>query len=565
MAISAKKTERIIPRPVAGRPFANKTSFKFVVDDYNEYFLNQLFELLTEYGPIHEVWFDGAHPKTKGGQTYDYLAWKELIRTLAPEAVIFGRQDIRWGGNESGRTRKKEWNVIPYAEDPNQMNNFKDITGEDVASLEKLYQAKFLHYQPSEINTSIREGWFYRNDTEQGVRSADDVFDMYERSVGGNSVFLLNIPPNIDGLFGQRDTEALVEAGRRIKATYRKSLLATASGSKEVLDQNDETYIEIDELGQELIFELEKSTKINRFMIQEAIRTHGERIAAYELLAEIDGQWKLVATGDNVGYKDIVRFPEVSTRKLKLVILESRWLPVAISEVGAFHYASRPPQLEIERSLEGLVKISPAKGDFGWKTYEQDIAGSLNQDLEIRYTLDGSEPNSQSIVYKSPFDWQHGDIRAAAFSKGEQGPVNSYKFGIVKKEWKVLQVSSELEGKEAGLAIDAKENSYWKSQEENAALSLDLGAEYEMTGFTYLPPAYDGEGMIEQGEFWISTDGNHWEKVQDFEFGNLINDPTERHHLFNSKIKARFIKIQATRIAGGHGHTTIAEIDVLID
>lgn len=96
-------TERTIPREVPGRPFANKTTFRFMLDDYNEYFMNQLFELLTEYGPIHEVWFDGAHPKRKGGQKYNYPAWKELIHKLAPQAVIFGREDIRWCGNESGK------------------------------------------------------------------------------------------------------------------------------------------------------------------------------------------------------------------------------------------------------------------------------------------------------------------------------------------------------------------------------------------------------------------------------------------------------------------------------
>ena len=90
----SKYTLRTIPREVAGRPFKSKTQFKFEVDDYNEYFLNQLFELLTEYGPIHEVWFDGAHPKRKGGQTYNYPAWKKLIKTVAPQAVIFGREDI---------------------------------------------------------------------------------------------------------------------------------------------------------------------------------------------------------------------------------------------------------------------------------------------------------------------------------------------------------------------------------------------------------------------------------------------------------------------------------------
>ena len=125
-----------------GRPFENKTTFEFEVDDYNEYFLNQLFEILTEYGEIHEVWFDGAHPKRKGGQTYNYLAWKELIRTLAPKAVIFGREDTRWCGNESGATRDTEWNVIPYPFNPHAESQFPDLTNQDLGSREKLYEGK---------------------------------------------------------------------------------------------------------------------------------------------------------------------------------------------------------------------------------------------------------------------------------------------------------------------------------------------------------------------------------------------------------------------------------------
>ena len=106
-------TKRTIPRQVSGRPFTNKRTFEFLVDDYNEYFLNQLFELLTEYGPIHEVWFDGAHPKRKGGQKYNFLAWRELIRKLAPEAVIFGKKDNLLCGQECGATIDTEWNVLP--------------------------------------------------------------------------------------------------------------------------------------------------------------------------------------------------------------------------------------------------------------------------------------------------------------------------------------------------------------------------------------------------------------------------------------------------------------------
>src|SRR5574344_216012 len=187
----SKYTMREIPREIPGRPFKNKTKFNFVVDDYNEYFLNQLFELLTEYDPIDEVWFDGAHPKTKGGQKYNYEAWRKLIRTLAPNATIFGREDVRWCGNEAGYTRDKEWNVIHYKENPDSMNVFMDLYG-DLGTREVLVSQDkpfYLHYQPAETNTSIREGWFYRDDIYQKVRNADDVFDIYERSVGGNSIF----------------------------------------------------------------------------------------------------------------------------------------------------------------------------------------------------------------------------------------------------------------------------------------------------------------------------------------------------------------------------------------
>jgi alpha-L-fucosidase len=129
-------SERVIPRPVPGRPFKDTRTFKFVADDYNEYFMNQLYELLTEYGRIHEVWFDGAHPKRKGGQKYTYQQWYELIRTLAPGAVIFGKgPDLRWCGNEAGKARAAEWSVIPINAPPDKFA-WPDMTAQDLGSLD---------------------------------------------------------------------------------------------------------------------------------------------------------------------------------------------------------------------------------------------------------------------------------------------------------------------------------------------------------------------------------------------------------------------------------------------
>ena len=114
---------------------------------------------------------------------------------------------------------------------------------------------KYLHYQQAETNTSIREGWFYRDDTNQKVRSADDVFDIYERSVGGNSTFLLNIPPNREGKFSPEDVGVLKEVGKRITETYDNNLFKNANGSKNVLDNNPNTFVILDQDPKEIIIE----------------------------------------------------------------------------------------------------------------------------------------------------------------------------------------------------------------------------------------------------------------------------------------------------------------------
>lgn len=353
-------TLRTIPREVPGRPFAVKTKFQFELDDYNEYFLNQLFELLTEYGPIDEVWFDGAHPKTKGGQKYNYKAWREMIRTLVPNATIFGREDVRWCGNEAGNTRTSEWNVItPYTENPAEMVEFMDLHG-DLGGREVLLSREkpfYLHYQPAETNTSIRAGWFYRDDTRQQTRSADDVFDIYERAVGGNSIFLLNIPPNREGRFSDADVEVLEETGRRIQETYGHNLLDGADGPKEVLDKDENTFVLLDGEGpKELVFSVPQPITFNRIVIQEAIATHSERVEKHAVDAWVNGQWKEVARSTNIGHKRILRFPDVTSSKIRIRILESRMNP-AICEVSAHYYQQRPPMLSVGRNAEGLVPL----------------------------------------------------------------------------------------------------------------------------------------------------------------------------------------------------------------
>jgi alpha-L-fucosidase len=349
----SKYTERTIPRAVPGRPFSDKRKFRYVVDDYNEYFLNQLFELLTEYGPIHEVWFDGAHPKRKGGQKYTYQQWYAMIRELAPQAVIFGKgPDVRWVGNEAGRARAAEWSVIPI-DAPVGEFTWPDMTAQDLGSLAKLeaamHKGGYLHWYPAETDTSIRHGWFWR-DEKQRVKTTEHIVDIWYDAVGGNSVLLLNIPPNSDGLFGQRDCKVLTEVGAILSETFKTNLAkgakATASATRagrefrpaNALDGNTDTCWMPPDWTTEaaLTITLPAKKTFNVIMFQEQIRYHGQRIARFVIDAQVGGKWKQIAEGQTVGYKKICRTEETTTSKLRIRILDARLAPT-ISNLALFH------------------------------------------------------------------------------------------------------------------------------------------------------------------------------------------------------------------------------------
>lgn len=560
----SKYTKRTIPRDVPGRPFKDTRKFEFVVDDYNEYFLNQLFELLTEYGPVHEVWFDGAHPKRKGGQRYNYKAWKELIHALAPEAVIFGREDVRWCGNEAGATRHTEWNVIPYPENPDTASVFPDLMAQDLGSRERLYDARYLHYQQAETNTSIREGWFWRDDTHQKVRSADDVFDIYERAVGGNSTFLLNIPPNTKGRFSDRDVAVLKEVGRRIDATYGESLLKDAKGPKEVLDNDLDTYHSLEGTGSSFEVKMKKPVTINRIMIQEAVALRGERVESHAVDAWIDGSWKEIASASNIGYKRILRFPDVTTDRLRFRLLGSRLSP-AISSFSAYYYKAGAPQLSISQDADGMVTVVPKPQDFGWKSHGENAAANLAAGCRIYYTTDGSEPDETSAEYVSPVKSGPCEIKAVAVLHGEKGAVASERLGYAKSDWKTAGCSSASMDHPAAAAFDADPSTFWSTEgrQQPHYIAIDLGSERLVGGFAYTPQTVSSEGMMSAGTVKVSRDGKNWQKAASFEFGNLVNDPTKRYCLFDESVSARYFRIEVTATEGCSKTVSIAEIDIL--
>ncbi|MFO8000536.1 MAG: alpha-L-fucosidase [Marinilabilia sp.] len=553
-------TQREIPRQVEGRPFEDDRTFTYKVDDYNEYFLNQLFELLTEYGPIYEVWFDGANPKPGTGQTYTYDAWFDMIRDLAPEAVIFGKgPDARWCGNEGGATRDAEYNVIPLPVSPDDFD-WPDMTDENLAGRDQITEkAQYFHYYPAETNTSIRDGWFWRNDDEQQVRTADDVFDIYERSVGGNSIFLLNIPPNPKGQFSPRDARVLKEVGSRIEAVYGSHLpFGSENNVPEVTDQDASTWWSPASEDEWLEVHLSEKTAVNRFVLSEAIADRGERVEEHVLEARINGAWKKVAEGKTIGHKRILRFPVIETNVFRVRMSRYRAKP-CIAEVSAHYYDEPPKPVAISRNSSGEVVLGVGTS-FTWNNH-----GATDASQTIYYTLDGSEPDDSARSYEGPFAFPEGGIvKARAIVEGEKGAVSEKIMGIHPSGWEVSIDGDDAEN--ATHIIDGNERSAWIAEEKNNGrfpdVTIRLDQAYEIGGFSYLPPAHES-AFVESWTVWSSNDGENWKKLADGEFGNIINDPSKRTFFFESPVRASYFRITGLGAPANQSEIGISEIELL--
>jgi len=225
--------------PSKGRaPTPGFTNYAYVVDDYNRYFLNQLYELLTQYGPIEEVWFDGANPDPSVHETYDYNAWYDLIRHLQPNAVIMGKgPDARWVGNESGVGRATEWSVIPLPASPGKFN-WPDMTGGDLGSRAKLKPGSHLWWYPAEVNTTILQNsqWFWARNKHP--RTVTQLVDIFYTSVSRNGNLILNLSPDKRGLVPDNQLAALSRTAKIINETFATNL---AEGGKVTADTSNAT------------------------------------------------------------------------------------------------------------------------------------------------------------------------------------------------------------------------------------------------------------------------------------------------------------------------------------
>lgn len=346
------KTEakpRVIPTPVPGWTPQNTHRVEGVWDEYNAYFLNQLFELLTEYGEVSEVWFDGANPKPGTGQRYAYADWYALIRQLQPNAVIFGKgPDVRWCGNEAGDGRESEWSVIPLPVAPEE-HHWPDMTAQDLGSLEKLRGAPHLHWYPSEVDVSIRPGWFWHAKENQQVKTLEKLVQIYFASAGNNAVLLLNVPPDRRGLIHENDAARLHELGQWLRDSFRDNLARSARVSasstrgpsasfsaQNTLDADRDSFWTTEDWHgpAELVYDLPEPMRFNVARLREQIR-EGQRIAAVAVDAWLQGEWRELARGTTVGSQRLLRFDPVTADRVRVRILESRVRPT-LADFGLF-------------------------------------------------------------------------------------------------------------------------------------------------------------------------------------------------------------------------------------
>lgn len=333
--------------------------------EYDDFFVNQLTELLTNYGPVFDVWFDGACGEGPNGkkQYYDWERYYEVIRKLQPEACInVCGPDIRWCGNEAGDTRDAEWSVVPkrlkntemiasksqQEEDSDFSFRGRKISSsdEDLGSREILENEKELIWYPVEVNTSIRPGWFYHEDEDDKVRSLEELSQIYFHSVGGNGTFLLNIPPNKNGLFAKEDVERLKELGQFLRTAFRKNLMEDAVLSADsykggcnienVREPGYGSYFSTEEGVTSCVIEIQFNEEkiVNYLVLQENIEL-SQRVEGFSVKAEVNGIMEDIYYGKVIGYKHIAQLKGISTKCLQINILDARVCPT-LSFIGIY-------------------------------------------------------------------------------------------------------------------------------------------------------------------------------------------------------------------------------------
>ena len=525
--------------------------------EYVETFHAQMKELLSNYGPIFEYWFDGANggngwyggadeARSIDAKTYyKYEEARETIKKLHPTAMIFGGTvpDIRWIGNEEGWSGDTQWSSYDYNKEKHYSESQRGMEGAE-------------HWMGGECDVSIRPGWFYHAREDHQTRSLAHLVDLYYRSVGHNANFLLNFPVALTGKITPTDSARAVEWHQTIlndlKVNLLKGINVKASNTRgreysasKVTDGNWDTYWATEDgvTDATLTFTLNETMDVNRILIQEYIPL-GQRVRSFAIEAEFNGQWKPVEAVDStttVGYKRIVRFHTVKADKIRIHFTNARG-PLCINNVEAFHAPALVTEPIISRN--GSDKVTIEAGDQG---------------SDIYYTTDGTEPTTKSARYSEPFAFsKKGTVKAishdASFNK--KSPVSSIRFDIPASTYMLVNPKDE----KASVMLDGNGYTAYYLPEGKQQLELELKEEALISGFTYVPNQNrDASGHISNYQLYVNNI-----KVAEGEFSNIKHNPIVQEIRFKPT-KGKLIRLVATRITENGKRAGIGEFSVITE
>jgi len=315
---------------------------------YIEYYRNQLRELFTTYGPVFEMWFDGANGgdgfyggkrekrSIKGSTYYEWPATLDLVRSLEPQILFFSDAGpgVRWVGNERGVAGETNWNTIT-----------PDTLFAGKGGIEKLLNEgneSGTHWIPAEVDVSIRKGWFYHAEEDSLVKTPEQLFDIYLTSVGRGSTLLLNIPPDRRGLVHEKDVASLKGFRELLDTEFKTDLAlnklvtvdsyrgeADLFAGKNITDGNNDSYWTTDDDVTTGSFEIDLGTTqtIKYVMLQEYIPL-GQRVKSFTVEAWNNNEWQKVTEGTTIGYKRILKLNPIATNKVRITITASKACPV---------------------------------------------------------------------------------------------------------------------------------------------------------------------------------------------------------------------------------------------
>jgi len=272
---------------------------------YNDFYCDQLTELLTRYGPIAEVWFDGANGEGPNGrhQQYDWPRYWALVRKLQPGTVIFSDAgpDVRWIGNENGVAGETNWSTVDPAVVP-----YPGATGPRVTDMLQHGDPHGTVWRPGETDVSIRPGWFNHPAEDKRVKSADELVELYFTSVGRNSKLLLNVPPTREGLLHATDVARLAAMRQRLDVLLAHDRAPGVRAGR--------------------------AATVSRAALSEDI-TRGQAVARYTLHGMVAGTWRVLSRGTTIGYKKVDRFDPVTLSAARVQVDDAigRAAPVRIA------------------------------------------------------------------------------------------------------------------------------------------------------------------------------------------------------------------------------------------